>query len=206
MQLRGRTALLRFPRPEDAPALFGLASDEEVTKWFSWGPYTSPEEPAAWIAEQEDKREAGRQLDFVVEVGGEVAGVTGLGELSRRDRRCIIGTWLGRRFWGTGVNAQSKALLARLAFHTCGMERIGAYSNPENARSSAALAKVGFSHEGTLRRWHRHGDVQLDVHMFSMLRSDWERSGLRDEPCTLVGAPPASFVVAEPVSPASPPS
>ena len=38
--MRGPELLLRYAREEDAPALFALASDPEVTRFFSWGPYT----------------------------------------------------------------------------------------------------------------------------------------------------------------------
>jgi ribosomal-protein-alanine N-acetyltransferase len=195
MELRGPHLTLRLPGPADAPALLALASDPEVTRWFSWGPYTSVEEPLAWIAAQEAKREAGAQLDCVIHdrEHGPI-GVTGLAELSVRDRRAMVGTWLGRTHWGTGANAEAKALVAHLAFAICGLERVGAYSNPENARSAAALERVGFTREGTLRGWHRHGDRQLDVHVYGLLRGDWENGPLRDVPITAVGLPPTPWI------------
>jgi ribosomal-protein-alanine N-acetyltransferase len=197
MELRGSTVTLRLPEPGDAEALLALASDPEVTRWFSWGPYRSVDEPRAWIAAQAARREAGDQLDFVIahREHGPV-GVTGLGELSRRDRRAMVGTWLGRAWWGSGVNAESKALVAHLAFAVCGLERIGAYSNPENARSSRALERVGFTLEGTLRRWHRHGDRQLDVQIFGLLRDEWASSPLARHRVTAIGTPPAPWCVA----------
>jgi ribosomal-protein-alanine N-acetyltransferase len=196
MELRGPHLTLRPPDPADAPALLALARDPEVTRWFSWGPYTSVEQPLAWIAEQGAKREQGVQLDFVVHdrERGPI-GVTGLGELSRRDRRAMVGTWFGRDHWGTGANAESKALVAHAAFAICGLERLGAYSNPENARSANALERVGFTREGTLRGWHRHGDRQLDVHIFGMLRADWEAGPLHEVRVAAIGAPPAAWLV-----------
>ena len=197
MQLRGATLTLRPPAPGDAEALFALAQDPEVTRWFSWGPYRDVEEPRAWIAAQEARRAAGDQLDLVIEHRDHgLIGVTGLGELSRRDRRAMVGSWLGRAWWGTGANAESKALVAHLAFALCGLERIGAYSNPDNARSTAALQRVGFTLEGTLRRWHRHGDRQLDVHVFSLLREEWPSSPLAAHRVTAIGTPPAVWCVA----------
>jgi ribosomal-protein-alanine N-acetyltransferase len=195
MELRGPHLTLRLPDPDDAPALLALASDPEVTRWFSWGPYASVEEPLAWIAEQEPKHDAGAQLDFVIHdrEHGPI-GVTGLGELSTRDRRAMVGTWLGRAHWGTGANAESKALIAHLAFAICGLERVGAYSNPENARSAAALEGVGFTREGTLRGWHRHGDRQLDVHVYGLLAPEWEAGPLRDVPIAAIGQPPAPWI------------
>ncbi|WP_445151730.1 GNAT family N-acetyltransferase [Baekduia sp. Peel2402] len=191
MELRGSHLTLKLPDPDDAPALYALASDPEVTQWFSWGPYTDPSQPEAWIAEQQAKREQGLQLDFVVHdrEHGPI-GVTGLAELSTRDRRAMVGTWFGREHWGTGANAESKALIAHLAFAICGFERIGAYSNPENVRSARALERVGFTREGTLRGWHRHGDAQLDVHIYGMLRADWEDGPLRETRVTAIGRPP----------------
>jgi ribosomal-protein-alanine N-acetyltransferase len=199
MELRGPEITLRLPDPADAPALFALARDPAVTRWFSWGPYASVEEPERWIAAQEAKREAGEQLDFVLHhrEHGPI-GITGLAELSRRDRRAMVGTWLGREHWGTGANAESKALVAHLAFGVCALERLGAYSNPDNARSTRALEKVGFAHEGTLRGWHRHGDRQLDVHVFGLLRTDWPASPLHDVPVTAIGTPPAPWLMGEP--------
>jgi ribosomal-protein-alanine N-acetyltransferase len=198
MELRGPEITLRLPTPDDAPALLELARDPEVTRWFSWGPYRSIDEPLRWIAGQEAKRESGEQLDFVVHhrEHGPV-GITGLGELSRRDRRAMVGTWFGRAYWGTGVNAESKALLAHLAFGVCGLERLGAYSNPENARSARALERAGFAREGTLRGWHRHGTRQLDVHVFGLLRADWPASPLHGVRVAAIGSPPAAWLMGD---------
>src|SRR6185436_5883912 len=114
-------------------ALFALASDPDVTRWFSWGPYTSLDEPRAYIERLAGERERGQQLDLlVVHRDHGPAGITGLSEFSARDRRCMVGTWLGRRFWGTGVNREAKALVAHLAFGVLGLQRLGAYSNVEN--------------------------------------------------------------------------
>jgi ribosomal-protein-alanine N-acetyltransferase len=197
MELRGPHLTLRPPHPDDAPALRDLAADPEVTRWFSWGPYTSVEQPLAWIAEQEAKREQGIQLDFVIQdrEHGPI-GVIGLGEYSRRDRRAMVGTWLGRDHWGTGANAESKALIAHVAFEICRLERLGAYSNPDNARSANALERIGFTREGTLRGWHRHGDEQLDVHVFGLLRGDWESGPLHQLKVTAIGAPPEAWLAA----------
>lgn len=198
MELTGPTLTLRYPAPGDAEALLAQASDERVTQWFSWGPYENVEQPAAWIADQRERRESGVQIDFVVDDHEHgVVGVTGLTELSRRDRRAVVGTWIGREHWGSGINRQAKALIAQLAFTVCAMERISAYANPLNGRSVRALEKVGFVHEGVLRRWHRHGDAQLDVAIVGMLRAEWEAGagGLREAAGTIDGVPPEPWLV-----------
>jgi ribosomal-protein-alanine N-acetyltransferase len=192
--LHGPTVTLRLPEPDDAPALLELAGDPEVTRWFSWGPYTTLDQPRAYIDRLDGQRERGEQLDLIVvhhEHGP--AGITGLSEFSTRDLRCMVGTWFGRAFWGTGANRESKALIAHLAFAVLGMHRLGSYSNPDNERSTKALLGVGFTHEGVLRHWHRHGDDYFDVNVFGMLRSEWESGPLADIPITVTGEPPPAF-------------
>lgn len=195
MELHGPSLTLRYPRSEDAPRLFELAGDPDVTRWFSWGPYTSIEEPRAYVERLDGQRQRGEQIDLLMvhRTDGPI-GITGLSEFSLRDRRCIVGTWFGREWWGTGANRESKAVIAHLAFEVLGMNRIGSYSNPDNVRSTRALEGVGFRREGVLRAWHRHGDRYLDVNIFGMLRSDWESGPLRDVPVTVSGEPPPAFV------------
>ena len=199
MEIVGPNLTLRLATPADAPALFELASDPQVTRFFSWGPYTSIEQPLAYIEKLVGQRERGEQLDvLIVDHQHGPIGVTGLVEFSHRDRRAIVGSWLGRRWWGSGANTEAKALVARLAFEHLGLDRVGAYADVENGRSQAALAKVGFVREGVLRSWHRHGDTVHDVVMYGLLRDDFARSPLSAVPATLRGEPPEAFVVVQP--------
>ena len=197
LEIRGPSLTLRYAARDDAPALFELASDAAVTRFFSWGPYTSLDQPERYIAELPDKRERGELLDFlIVHRDDGPIGVTGLSELSVRNRHATVGTWFGHRWWGSGVNPESKAMIATLAFDHLGLDRLTAWANTRNGRSQAALERVGFRREGVLAGWHRHGDEIHDVVVFGMLRAAWERSSLRSVPVQVHGTPPAAFVVA----------
>ena len=50
LEVHGPNVRLRIPRDGDARRLFELASDPEVTRFFSWGPYEREEDAAAWLA------------------------------------------------------------------------------------------------------------------------------------------------------------
>lgn len=192
MEVTGPTLTLRYATPEDAPALLELATDPAVTRFFSWGPYRDIGEPLAYIESLAGQRERGEQLDLLIvhHEHGPI-GVTGLSELSRRDRRAVVGTWLGRAHWGSGANADSKALIAHLAFEALGLDRLGAYASTENRRSQIALERLGYVREGVLRAFHRHGDAVHDVVLYSLLRDEH-----RSVPGIAVkGAPPAPFVL-----------
>jgi ribosomal-protein-alanine N-acetyltransferase len=196
--VRGPSLALRYADEADAPRLLELGSDAAVTSFFSWGPYTSIDEPLAYIRSLPAKRESGQLLEFVIDRDGEgPIGVTGLSELAPRDRRATVGSWFGQRWWGSGANLESKALVAALAFERLGLERLTAWANTRNGRSQTALERVGFRREGVLAAWHRHGDRAHDVVVFGLTRPAWERSALRDVPVEVEGSAPPAFVVGQ---------
>jgi RimJ/RimL family protein N-acetyltransferase len=198
LTLTGPTLCVRIPREDDAAALFAEASNPEVTRWFSWGPYGSQAEARSYLARLASQRVRGEHLDLVVEhLDAGPIGITGLGEFAPRDRRATIGTWLGRAWWGTGANREAKALMCHLAFALLGLERLGAYSNVEHERSQRALTRIGFQREGVLRRYHRHGGASLDVVVFGLLRAEWAAGPLAGVPVHVAGAPPPAFVVGD---------
>jgi ribosomal-protein-alanine N-acetyltransferase len=197
LEVRGPELSLRYARPEDAPRLFELASDVEVTRYFSWGPYTSRRQADDYIANLSRKRVEGERLELVIdhrEAG--VIGVTGLSEFSLRDRRAVVGTWHGHEWWGTGANRQSKVLVLALAFAGLRLARVTAWCGSDNGRSQTALERLGFVHEGVLRQWHVHGGEPKDVISYSMLRGEWQQSELAREPFEIVGRIPRQFLVA----------
>ena len=197
LTVTGPTLTLRYATAADVPKLYALASDAQVTRWFSWGPYSEQGQAEAYIAGLEAKREAGELLDFLVvhEKHGPV-GVTGLSEVSPRNRHATVGTWFGRDYWGSGANLESKALICALAFQQLGFDRLNAWANTRNGRSQRALERAGFSREGVLRDWHRHGDELHDVVVFGLTRPAWQRCPLTEVDVTIAGAAPGAFIVA----------
>lgn len=77
---------------------------------------------------------------------------------------------------GTGFNRAVKDLMLARAFG-CGFRRVEFRVDARNARSQAALAKIGAVREGVLREdritWTGH---VRDTVLFSILASEWERS------------------------------
>jgi ribosomal-protein-alanine N-acetyltransferase len=194
--VRGPSLMLRYATQADAPRLFALASDPAVTRFFSWGPYTSLEQPEAYIATLPARRQTGDLLDFlIVHPSDGPIGVTGLSELARRDRRATVGSWLGHSWWGSGANFEAKAMISALAFQRLGFERLTAWANTRNGRSQRALERIGFRREGVLTAWHRHGDRVHDVVIFGLLRAAWEHSPLHDVAVTIEGTAPPAFIV-----------
>jgi ribosomal-protein-alanine N-acetyltransferase len=197
--LRGPTVSLRYLVPDDAPALFALASDPDVTRFFSWGPYRDESEPRDFIERLTAQREAGTRLELgIVNSGDRPIGLTGYSDFVRRDRRATLGTWLGRDHWGSGVNTESKALVLSLGFRHLGLHRVTALASPDNRRSLRALERIGFWNEGLLRDYHFHGGEPRDTAILRMLRDRFESSDLAGVPYEIEGEPPPAFVVTAP--------
>ena len=184
MRVEGPRLSLRTPRADDADALFELGRDPEVVRFFSWGPYRERAEAAAFI--DRVVRERPHEF-FIVDPDDRPIGVTGLTELAERDRRAVVGTWLGRAYWGTGANRASKELILHYAFRGLDLLRVTAYAHPENARSLAALEKLGFTREGVLRNWHVHRGEPRDVAILGLLREEWEAGPLSADGIRIVG-------------------
>jgi ribosomal-protein-alanine N-acetyltransferase len=197
LQVIGADHLLRFATPADAEELFELGTDPAVTRFFSWGPYKSVEEPLAYIDSLQAKRDGGQLLEFVIvsRADNSIVGVTGLTEFSLRDKRAVVGSWLGHRYWGRGVNRASKSLVLALGFRELGLVRVSAYSHVRNGRSKAALERIGFHSEGILQSWHRHRGESQDVTIHCLLRDHYLHTDLAGDTIEIAGRIPPAFVV-----------
>lgn len=173
--LEGRFVRLE-PLAPDLKAAVGeaLASDEDA-----WSVMVSNGGPAgfeAWWAARTDGMARGAELPFAVRrlTDGFVVGSTGFYTLRPEHRGVEIGSTYYRPDARSGpVNPECKLLLMRHAF-TAGAVRVEFVTDALNARSRAALAKLGAREEGVLRR-HKitwTGRVR-DTVMFSVTDEDW---------------------------------
>jgi RimJ/RimL family protein N-acetyltransferase len=187
--------------PDDAPGLFAALDDPRVwAAHYGGGPAARPTSVAAmrsWLAPSVAAREGGvaargtsYRVAYTVRLvdGGElgaagtVVGTTSLGDVDLVNERAHVG-WpaYGPRWWGTAVNAECKLLLLGHAFDDCGLGRVKIQTDGVNERSQAAIAKLGATREGVLRRHMKRADGTFrDTVVFSVLRDEWPsvRSGL----------------------------
>src|SRR6185369_15773547 len=85
----------------------------------------------------------------------------------------IGGTWYAAEAQGGFVNPEAKYLLLENAF-ACRYNRVEFKTDSKNARSRAALTKLGAKEEGVLRghMWVPQGYFRDSVY-FSILASEW---------------------------------
>lgn len=179
--LTGRLIRLEPLAVEHAPGYLAAAGPaEDAAEVFQWlsspAPRTVGEAEqqilAALAARARGERLAYAQLDAAT---GEVAGTTSYYELDPAARAIGIGhSWLGRRWWRTGHNTESKLLMLTHAFGTLGAARVVWHTDLNNVRSQEAIARLGATREGELRkhRIRRDGSWRTSV-QYSMTDDDW---------------------------------
>lgn len=113
---------------------------------------------------------------------GTVVGTTAYLETSAGDARTEIGfTSYDPRVWGTKVNPECKLLLLQHAFENLKMGRVQLKTDARNIRSQQAIARLGATFEGVLRRYQRrHDGTVRDTVLFSITAEQWPavRAGL----------------------------
>jgi RimJ/RimL family protein N-acetyltransferase len=88
----------------------------------------------------------------------------------------IGGTWIVPQCQRTRVNTEAKFLQLTHCFETLGMARVELKTDARNARSRAAIRRIGATEEGTLRsHMRRHDGTMRDSVYFSVIAEEWPR-------------------------------
>ena len=115
-----------------------------------------------------------RNRMFVLFEGDELAGMSSFLNIDE-GRQCleIGGTYYRPKFRGTGFNRRVKHMMLTRAFEA-GIRRVEFRVDRRNARSQAAMKKLGAVREGVLRAdritWTGH---VRDTVLFAILRDEW---------------------------------
>jgi RimJ/RimL family protein N-acetyltransferase len=111
---------------------------------------------------------------FVLFDSDELAGMSSyLGIDRNRQALEVGGTYCRPEFRGTGFNRRAKDMMMKRAFD-CGIRRIEFRVDRRNARSQAAMKKLGAVREGVMRAdritWTGH---VRDTVLFAILKDEW---------------------------------
>jgi RimJ/RimL family protein N-acetyltransferase len=85
-----------------------------------------------------------------------------------------IGYWVRADATRQGIATESTAVLTRVGIEVCGAHRIDLQIDPRNEASQGVARKLGFVHEGTLRRRlpPLGGSARRDVMIFTLLAEE----------------------------------
>lgn len=179
MQLAATTLTHAFARlepfePRHRDGLIAAAADPAI-----WTHIPFPVERegfGVWFDRLTDEMAAGFWIPHAVirPSDGRVVGQSCYLNMRPRDAGVEIGgTWYAPEAQGGPVNPACKLLLLGHAF-ACGAERVELKTDADNARSRAAILKLGAAFEGVHRAHMRRKDGTLrDTAWYSILRQEW---------------------------------
>jgi len=132
-----------------------------------------------------DEQRAGTALPFATmeRATGTVVGTTRFGSAVHEHARVEIGwTWIAPPWQRTAVNTEAKYLMLRHAFEVLKIRRVELKTSALNARSRAAILRIGATEEGTLRKHMINADGSArDSVYFSVTDDEWPRVRTRLE-------------------------
>ncbi|MFB9992744.1 GNAT family N-acetyltransferase [Deinococcus oregonensis] len=170
--LRGRFIVLEALTEAHAEALNAGADADTVAMLARGGPEAATAQ--AWAEYITRLNALPNRINWAVLLGGQAVGRISYSEVKSSDRWMEIGTMLLPGARGGVVNPESKLLLMGRAFEELGANRVHFKVDARNARSLAAMRKLGAVEEGTLRQYQVRPDgFARDSVMFSVLRNEW---------------------------------
>jgi RimJ/RimL family protein N-acetyltransferase len=165
-------------------ALRRVAEDEEI--WTYMPLSVTGDMFDDWFNEALENFDNKQQIPFVVrrKTEGAVVGSTRYLNLVPEHDRLEIGyTFYAKEAQGTKVNPNAKLLLLAHAFEVMGAHRVALRCDALNARSRAAITKLGAQFEGILRgHMLMPAGRRRDTAVFSILKAEWPavRTGLEE--------------------------
>jgi N-acetyltransferase len=167
-------------------ALCEAGADPELWRWTTTSA-TTPAEMRSYVDAALLAQAEGTALPFAtIDRGsGRVVGSTRYGNIDRANRRLEIGwTWIARPWQRTALNTEAKLLMLRHAFEELGCMRVELKTDVNNAKSRAAMLRMGAKEEGIFRKHMLcYGGRVRDTAWYAVVDDDWPavKAGLEEK-------------------------
>lgn len=172
---------LRLLQLRDAEELFALieANRSYLKQWLSWLETTQTVEDTQHFIRLTRRRAQDNQgFAAAVCYDGNIAGVIGMHDFHKCDRKSSIGYWLAQSQQHKGLMSASCKALIDYGFNQLNLNRISILCATGNTQSRAIPERLGFTHEGTLRQAQWIDDRCVDHEIYAMLRHEWVKPSL----------------------------
>ena len=167
--------VLREITPRDAPAVFRIRGDYEVTKYNTGAAYQNVQQAVKLIDNIGKRYNSHEELRWGIQLKThhDLIGICGFNYWDRTDNRASVGYDLLRSEWGNGYMPETLRAVIAFGFTHMGLNRIEADTSAENSASMRVLEKVGFQREGVQReQYYEHGRY-YDLVLFALLKRDY---------------------------------
>ncbi|MBW3003187.1 GNAT family N-acetyltransferase [Candidatus Woesearchaeota archaeon] len=181
--LKGKTITLRDHRMKDLEDIYKHINDYEIAKWFQGWKWPITRKKVKdflknAVALGRKKKPSAIRLAIVLNSTKEVIGCINFHSLNYDSNSAETGTWIGKKYWGQGINREAKRLLLDYGFKKLKLHRVVLTCTSINKRSKRAIEKLGAKKEAVLREKKKIGNRYYDVYLYSILKKEWRPSRL----------------------------
>ena len=174
--LRGSRVVLRPLQAGDAAALVAAAADGALWN-LQVTVVPDADSVSDYIAAALEGQAGGKTRPFAITLseGGAVVGSTRFWKMDPKNRTLEIGhTWISKSWQRSYVNTEAKYLMLRFAFEVLGCVRVQFTTDELNARSRAAIFRLGAVEEGIIRHERIMPDGRKrNSARFSIIDPEW---------------------------------
>ena len=172
--LHGTLVRLRAHEPADVAVLNDLINDPEVGEGLGM---VMPQPVSGYQAFIEMTKEDDAKSMFVIERldGAMPIGACSFFAIEPAPRTAVIGVWLGKPYWDSGLGTDAVRTLCRFGFDHMNVQRIELNVFATNPRAMRAYEKVGFVREGTRRRAEFVRGHHVDSYLMGLLSEELVR-------------------------------
>ena len=168
--------LLRDLQPQDAPAIFRIFSDPQVTRYYDLDTFTSLEQARELIDRFRQRFTNRIGLRWAIAHRAEpdsLLGTCGFNAWFQSSHRAIIGYDLIRWHWRRGITSEAPTAILHFGFDQMALNRVEALIFGENVPSQHLLEKLRFQREGLLREYEHLQGRFVDMAIYSLLHHEF---------------------------------
>ncbi|BAZ38733.1 hypothetical protein NIES4101_46750 [Calothrix sp. NIES-4101] len=175
-QLETKNLILREITVSDTEAIFNFFSDRDVLKYYDAEPFTNIDRVRRLIHNWDERflNRKGIRWGIAKKDDNVIIGTCGYRFWGKPFFCAEIGYELTKAYWQQGIMSEALKTILKFAFECTELNRIEATVMLENIPSMKLLEKLGFIQEGILREYGFWKGEFHNLHIFSLLKRDYQ--------------------------------
>lgn len=161
----------------DAQDVQRLAGDKKIAETTLDIPHPYPDGAAEnWISNHQKECAENKSIIWAITIkdSGELVGAIDF-KLRPEFNKAEFGFWIGVPFWNKGYASEALSVILKFGFEELKLNKIFAHHMITNPASGNVMMKNGLKEEGYLREDIVKNGEYIDVKIYSILRSEYEK-------------------------------
>lgn len=182
---------LKFYKPQvqlrpltlaDAHDIYKNVNDKEVVRYTLHIPYPYHLSDAKSFIRKSIK--AGKEktayiYGIALKESGKIIGVISLSNIDKKNKKCKLGYWLGKKYWNQGVMTKAVKMILDIAFNKLKMHRVYASTFADNNGSVRVLENNDFFLEGIQYETVFRNGKWYNFFLYGLLKDDYNKIVLK---------------------------